>query len=562
MGQHPTDDLEAAYALVPALRGIVAEALTPRLLGIMGIIANAERIAREHLAALPSEDVQAVYMLPRWTLPEEGLAGPAYRSARWAVATMHGEHRGKAPPPVARLDELTDAERAYLHGLVVARAHVAHVALDLDLPIHGEGWPTVPTLPEEGGMLAWTFRLLGHLEAYLDKCTDALEADRTWMREWLDTAREEEEAAWGDGTALACWHLRVAEFDKGPRWLNMVALAVWVLEVAPRVAHARRPVAVKQGTLQGLTSILTRGGVVEVLAPSAAPQVARAWVHTATLDGEALERIRRGTGLLASPIAPRMVAMVAHRIQRRIDPREPLEWRGGDGRNAWAAMAAELGVEDPKEVREVRVVFETLGHLHYRSPTGREVGGLWTTDYRPGGGRGKVGRLIVTPNAGICSGVDDTDEAADRFLVPLPELPGWCAPMVGRPNERGAYARLWLWTLTRLRTHAEDLTRGTGVLIDGATWAAAGVEVGLSIPEPLLVVSRLVDRWTRDGDDGPAVLEERAPNRYHLAEHLAADRAFLEEAGRLTIQGRKGGKAAAARRAHPTMRRGKPHPDQ
>lgn len=557
MGQHPTDDLEAAYALVPALRDIVVVAPPPWLLGI---IANAERIARESSAARPSEDVQAVYMLPRWTLPEEEIEGAAYRSARWAVATMHGrERRGKAPP-VARLDELTDAERAYLHGLVVAQAHATHKALDL--PPHGEGWPTVPTLPEEGGMLAWTFRLLGHLEAYLGKCTDAPEADRTWMREVLETFREEEETAWGAGTALACWHLRMEEIDRGPRWLNMVALAVWVLEVAPRVAHARRPVAVKQGTLQGLTSILTRGGVVEVLAPSGAPQAARAWVHTATLDGEALERIRRGTGLLASPVAPRMVAMVAHRIQRRIDPREPLEWRGGDGRNAWAAMAAELGVEDPKEVREVRAVFETLGHLHYRSPTGREVGGLWTTDYRPGGGRGKVGRLIVTPNAGICSGVDATDEAEDRFLVPLPELPGWCAPMVGRPNERGAYARLWLWTLTRLRTHAEDLTRGTGVLIDGATWAAAGLEVGLSNPEPLLVPHGLIARWTRDGDDGPAVLEERTPNRYHLAEHLTADRAMLEEAGRLTIQGRKGGKAAAERRAHPTMRRGKPHPDQ
>jgi hypothetical protein len=543
MGKHPLDDLEEAYARVPALRGIVA---------------NAERMAREALAALPDEDVQAVHMLPRWTVPGE-LEGFAYRAARWAVAARHrGYLDDRAPaPPVARLDELTDAERTHLHGLVVSRAHLAHKALDLDLPSHGEGWPTVPTLPEEGGMLAWTFRLLGHLEAYLDKCTDAPEAERTWMREELEGFREAEETAWGGGTALACWHLRVGELDKGPRWLNMVALAVWVLEVAPRVGRAHRPVAVKLGTLQGLTSTLTHGGVVEVLTPSEAPQAARAWVNTATLDGEALERIRRGAGLLAHPVAPRLVALVAHRIQRRIDPREPLEWRGGEGRNAWGAMAAELGVVDPKEVREVRALFETLGHLHYRSPTGREVGGLWTTDYRPGGGRGKVGRLIVTPNAGICSGVDDTDADEDRFLVPLPELPGWCAPMVGRRNEYGAYARLWLWTLTRLREHAEDLERGHGVLIDGATWAAAAVEVGLRSPEPLLVVSRLVDRWKHDGDDGPAVLEELTPNRYHLAEHLAADRAMLEEAGRRTIQGRKGGKAAAERRAHPTTRTGK-----
>jgi hypothetical protein len=220
-------------------------------------------------------------------------------------------------------------------------------------------------------------------------------------------------------------------------------------------------------------------------------------------------------------------------------------------------MAMELGIHDPQRARqEVRPLFETLGSLHYRSPTGLEVGGLWTYALEnERGGRGKVGRITVTPNAVICGTVRDTDtDRADRFLVPLPELPGWCAPMVGRPNEHGAYARLWLWTLCRLREHAEDIHLGTGVLIDGATWAGAGLEVGLRNPEPLLVPHGLIARWTRDGDDGRAVLEEVTPNRYHLAPHLEAERAMLDEAGRRSIQGRKGGKVAAERRAHPTKR--------
>lgn len=477
------------------------------------------------------------------------------RSARWAVAQSHEELYAHDPPSIARLDELKDPERQRLLAATLTRATLAYK----DIAPHLEDAPATgaSVLPETRGMLAWTRIVLDHLEDYVARCEDAPVHARDTLRGWLAGAADFEEAAWREGTPLAFWHARHGELDRGPAWLNLIALAVWVLEVEPLVRRSRRSVAVKLGTLQGLTSTLTHGGVVEVLARSEAPQVARAWVNTATLDGEALERIRRGVGLLTHPLAPRMVTMVAHRIQRRIDPREPLEWMGGDGGNAWAAMAAELGVDDPKKVGAARDLFETLGNLHYRSPTGREVGGLWTTDYRPGGGRGKVGRLIVTPNAGICSGIDDTDTDEDRFLVPLPDLPGWCAPMVGRRNEYGAYARLWLWTLTRLREHAEDLHRGNGVLITGDTWAAAGVEVGLRNPDPLLVSHGLIARWKRDDDDGSAVLEEVAPNRYHLAEHLAGDRAMLEEAGRRTIQGRKGGKAAAERRAHPTKRTGK-----
>jgi hypothetical protein len=477
------------------------------------------------------------------------------RAARWAVAQSH-EVVYAHDPCIARLDELEGEERRRLLTDTLNRATLAYRGIAHLL--EEDPTATEPSaLPEAAGMLAWTRGVLDHLEDYLARCEDAPTHARATLGARFAEDRRLEAEAWREGTPLAFWHARHGELDRGPAWLNLIALAVWVLEVEPKVRRARRAVGVRMGTLAGFARI----GTVEVLAPREAPRGLQtrgdAWVPTAALDAAALTRIHRGIALLDTPTAPRMVAFLAHRIQRRLDPREPLEWRGTGGRNAWEALAAELEIEDAKRVREVRDVVETLGHLHYRTPTGREVGGLWTTYYDPGGGRGKVGRLTVTPNAGISGTVDDTDTGDDRFLVPLPALPGWCAPMIGRRNEYGAYARLWLWTLCRLREDAEDLTRQTGVLIDGATWAAAAVEVGLQIPEPLLVAQRLVDRWTQDGDDGRAVLERVAPNRYHLAPHLAAERAMLEEAGRRTIQGRKGGKAAAEQRAHPGTRRGR-----
>lgn len=526
----------------------------------------------------PPEDVAALEALAMWRMDRTALVDAAARAARWAVATRHDAGPDDAPTPVARLDELTDEQRAYLLERVTARTLVAYNELppapSLEL---ADGWsiegehvvPAGPVttypfrvpevLPERDGVLAHTRGILEHVEEYRTRCVDAPEVERRWLRERLTAAEAEAEEDWREGRPLAFWDPRDGDLDRGPPWVNLIALAVWVLEVAPRVAHARRPVALTLKTLSAIQEALSYRGTVAVLEAGHAPPSTRTrtWVETAAVDGAALTRIQRGTGLLGSVLAPKMLTLLVNSIQRRLDARETLVLSGRDGLNVWEALGAELGVHDEKRVRrEVKPLFEALAALHYRTPSGLEIGGLWTwASGNDQGGRGKSGTLQIHPNPALCGIVEAQERGhGERSLVPLPRLPDWCAPMMGGPRNHGGIARLWLWTLCRLREQADDLTRGNGVLIED--WEAAANEVGY--PYPLLVQHGLIARWTRDDKGGLAVLEEVAPNRYHLAPHLEAERAMLEEAGRRTIQGRKGGKAAAERRANPKPRRGKP----
>jgi hypothetical protein len=65
------------------------------------------------------------------------------------------------------------------------------------------------------------------------------------------------------------------------------------------------------------------------------------------------------------------------------------------------------------------------------------------------------------------------------------------------------------------------------------------------------VLPQVLDRWTRDGDDGPAFLVRVEPQRYTLAPAYAAARDFLLDAGRREAEGRRAGRHGAASRHRP-----------
>mgnify|MGYP003351292703 CR=1 FL=1 len=58
----------------------------------------------------------------------------------------------------------------------------------------------------------------------------------------------------------------------------------------------------------------------------------------------------------------------------------------------------------------------------------------------------------------------------------------------------------------------------------------------------------VIERWTQDGDDGPAFLSTVSPERYTLAEAHEAIRRFLEEAGHLELEGSDAGKRSVRRK--------------
>jgi hypothetical protein len=350
---------------------------------------------------------------------------------------------------------------------------------------------------------------------------------------------------WGAGT-------------EGRRWLVALADALWHDVWRPALVRERRPVAMSVTGLAGVVSALAgssvapdRGGRGVLLDRTGEPVARFEHRRLATaVQAEALEALAlAGVRELRTVAAMRFIPWFAHAVQRRQNEAAPLEYEGGGGINAYGAVAEAMGLDPRDDAGKVRALLHALSCAILSYPDGGEASVLML-DYRPGGGRGNPSRLTLTPGRPWLAGdVHALPEgAAYRALAPIPLLPDLAPPFVGDRRERGALGRLYLRILAELAHHSPEIARGVGAHIPGDRWAALAREEGVIRPPPLLV-GLVQDRWTRDGDDGPAVFERVGPDRWHLAPAFAEERAVLEEGGRQRIGASIGGKLAAASRA-------------
>jgi len=520
----------------------------------------------------------AAVMLPQWgaALATDAGVPPVLRALRRAIRAR-ADAKGLPAPACMRLDELSDAERGEIQRRTTARAaevwrgisNVEAVARAIEhVEAAGACPPVAPSvrieaLPVADGMFGPTRDVLEGLRAYVAAAPvehpSGHDGRGAWLRAAIDREAARARDEWGTGAPLRPWDLRVGDLDRGPAWLGHVALAVWTLELEPAIAHARRPAAFRLPVVESILEALRRprrlrdDGDLVADTPHASRPVA-SYTDVVTADPAYLERVTAGVGRLTHPLAPRVVVYVAHAIQRRISARDPIVWAPADGWSAWDRIAAEVldspERPHPSHVRDVRDLVHAIGPMHFRGRDGSMTAGLWTTHTSgdPTGGRGNTSIVTLTPNAGLFTSNAGDYNGRSSFLTPLPRLPGWAPPGVGRVNDAGASARLWLWFLVQLRDQAEDLARGHGgARLEPADWVRGAAHVGMTRPGPLAIV-RYLDVWKGDNALGVVVLEELTPGRYNLAPQFAAERAMLEEGGRRSIANAKRGRASAAKR--------------
>ena len=120
--------------------------------------------------------------------------------------------------------------------------------------------------------------------------------------------------------------------------------------------------------------------------------------------------------------------------------------------------------------------------------------------------------------------------------------------MVGREREHSAQAALQLKLLVVLTERGTELLEHGGVHLPRPMWQRMGKEVGL----PMLILDKLIDRWTTDGDDQPAVLSEVSKDRYTLGEAHTREREFLLEGARRSMMQSERGRRGVAQRTAAT----------
>jgi hypothetical protein len=139
-------------------------------------------------------------------------------------------------------------------------------------------------------------------------------------------------------------------------------------------------------------------------------------------------------------------------------------------------------------------------------------------------------RLELTP--GICWRSDKQHHKRERDLAPLllPSLE------IGRPNEKGAIAWMFLLFICELRKQAPLLYQGIGAVITleqaSDLLEQAGGPEGRSARRGL--ARGALEHWSRPEGE----LEQIGPDRWHIGKACPEVRSFLEEGGRRTLEGR------------------------
>jgi hypothetical protein len=111
-----------------------------------------------------------------------------------------------------------------------------------------------------------------------------------------------------------------------------------------------------------------------------------------------------------------------------------------------------------------------------------------------------------------------------RKLIPIVDIP----PLIGRPADQGSQAHFQMEMMVKFRTHAREYLEFGGVYISGQEKKSLANEAGL----PITILPRVMDRWTKDGDDAPAFLKIIENDRYALGSAYSVAQDFIISAGK------------------------------
>ena len=339
-----------------------------------------------------------------------------------------------------------------------------------------------------------------------------------------------------------------------PPALRGLAKVVWRDEVKPKLLEAqRKPAALVMVVSESVAHLLSRprrelerDGQLALRLPGEV-LVRVGAIDSSTLDALMVDRGIKLFGSLASHRVLRWLVFTAHKqaLERNPDPRT-IRIDGG-----WSTFANDvLGMRGKKAAEQVRDIIEAMHATELPLPPHGNYTRLLIREAHTPRGRGGqqwikllVGWALLPDYVHeLQAKMGNTAEARRAArLVPLLEVP----PLVGgRQNEHGAQAAFSMLLVAYMRDHARELVEYGGVSLPDPALADMARRAGL----PLALVGPVLDRWTQDGADGPALLRRVGPDRYTLGDAHADARKFLEAGGRAEINGAAAGRRSGEKR--------------
>jgi hypothetical protein len=210
-------------------------------------------------------------------------------------------------------------------------------------------------------------------------------------------------------------------------------------------------------------------------------------------------------------------------------------------RGGWRGLAKEIGEGGgANAARRAELTARALQAAWVRTPVGE--GGLLMVHHEHRGPGHPFEEVTITLNPkGPLAPFFAIRELHGRStkIIPIP-LPELLPPMVGRYNEHGAIANLQWLVLRELGMKATQLVEYGGVAIPRKRWEELLTESGVPIP----LLDELLKAWC-DGDEknGVPAFITRADDMVNLATAYEKERLFLEDGGKLSLTGKRRGRA-------------------
>jgi hypothetical protein len=366
------------------------------------------------------------------------------------------------------------------------------------------------------------------------------------------------------GDVQEAWRLWLysAEHDCFP-FLSIFGITLWLAFVREEYVHyAAKPAALLAPIAEQVLQVHQRGAH---LVTANAGQLALAekngniiaimerdhsnlLPHVPRIDANmATALLQQSVPLLASLDAQRVIRweiFMGHKRRYLHDARR-IDIPGG-----WESIAAELRLKDKNAAARVRAIVLTQAHMRFRLPGKIErYANLLSYVEQPATGQ-QPSRVQLVLGTILMPGHVHEYEKSDfewpsefhsaRRLVPVLELP----PLVGRPADWEPQASFSSWIVIEMRAQAKEIERHGSVRLDQDKLLALAEKASLT---PTLLKA-VIDRWCRDGNDGPAFLHQTEPDRYRLGDSYPNEWTYLAAAGRVEESASRAGKRAAVRK--------------
>lgn len=267
-------------------------------------------------------------------------------------------------------------------------------------------------------------------------------------------------------------------------------------------------------------------------------------IEIAQVDQSILELVDKGFAKIGTIVSHRVIREIVFSgyAKQQMTGQTEVALTYPGGMSAFCSAAGCTSNADPTVARQI---LHALAYLPFKLPNNFKGNLIALQEQRAGNGR--QGLIVITPGPPLLANYvfGKTGEAKlvghDSFLVPLLPIP----PLVGRANNHAQQVVLSQYAVLEMRDRAQEMAKEGAIRITQERWVELAIKARM--PRDASFLSQVIDRWTHDGDDGPALLS-RKKDMFTLADTHEAARNFIIKGGKISERNSSRGKKARSNR--------------